>query len=760
MKKNLFLLLVVLSNILNAQTTLWSDDFATLNNWFTRDLTNNNPTNGLFRYYKFSAAATGLTTETNGTAFFEGMNALNTSTTREDGLDEHATLQLKSPINCGGRSNVFLQYGEYLVSEGISDSAFVEVSTDSTVWTIVSRKGNVGTSSRARVLDISQWAANESTVYIRFRYQGKDNGFWFIDDVRLYEPSQYDIANLLISTPSYIPQASNQAIKFFVYNKGGVPITSIQAKLSWGTTPSESETINISGLNIEPLGIQEVTFNSTWSPLPNFYNISISTLLLNGTNADAVSTDNTSSLKLIVYGTEVENRVPLYEIFTSSTCVPCKPGNDNFHSIADTSDPNSYNVLKFQQDFPGTGDPYATNETVARRNYYAISSIPRMELDGGWDQNATAFTGALHNAYRQNKSVVNLKGTYKLDVENKTIYTDVSVTPLMNLPKNSIRLYSAIVEKRTEKNIKTNGETEFLQVVKKLIPNENGRTLDLVSDNALEANVTSRIQDTFEFKGEYRLPSNGAVSNRIKLASEYTVEDFDNLYVVTWIENKDFKMVLQSNKLKSSNEVALFADTFHEKVNLEGNTSSDIEVNGTFDINSGSTYVWELNPSKVKIPSKWSVTSVCDNNDCFLYPAVTTKEFVAKSDKKLNYIKVAFNYDRTDGYGFAEVDLYDKANKAATLKTYKYSLLVSKSSSISLVSGLDEKLLFYFDNRIFIDNDHKGAILSITDINGKNVLNSKINSSVIDFAPSAKGVYIANVISDGLIVNTRKFIVE
>jgi thiol-disulfide isomerase/thioredoxin len=482
--------------------------------------------------------------------------------------------------------------------------------------------------------------------------------------------------------------------------------------------------------------------------------------MLNGSNLDVVATDNTSSQKLVIYGTSVENRVPLYEIFTSSTCPPCKAGNEHFHSIADTSNPLSYNVLKFQQDFPGTGDPYATSETVARRNFYAINSIPRMELDGGWDGNASSFSSTLHNAYRQNKSVVNITGTFTLDTATKTITTDVSVTPLMKLPANSIRLYSAIVEKRTVKNVKTNLETEFLQVVKKLIPNENGRTLDSISINAINANVTTRVKDTYKFKDSFRLPGDGTAAKRINLATEYTVENFANLYVVTWIENKGFKMVLQSNKLKNSAQANSYTDTFHEKAGLLGNTSSDKEVNGTFNLTNGTTYVWEVDSSKVKSPTNWSITSICDNIDCYLYPATLSKEFTAKANKTDNYVKVGFIHNRKVGYGYAEVNIYEKANKIPTLKTYKYSLLVSNSSSTSVISPVEDKLLYYFDKRIFIDNDHRGATLTITDMNGKKVLNSKINSNAIDFTPNTKGVYIANVIAHGEIVNTRKFIVE
>ena len=55
--------------------------------------------------------------------------------------------------------------------------------------------------------------------------------------------------------------------------------------------------------------------------------------------------------------------------------------------------PDEYNSIKYQVDFPGWGD--YTTEVGNRRGFYSINRIPRVEIDGGWDQNSLNLTQAV-----------------------------------------------------------------------------------------------------------------------------------------------------------------------------------------------------------------------------------------------------------------------------------------------------------------------------------------------------------------------------
>lgn len=89
-------------------------------------------------------------------------------------------------------------------------------------------------------------------------------------------------------------------------------------------------------------------------------------------------------------------------------------------------------VIKFQQDFPGSGDPYTTDEGLARRAYYGINSIPRQENDGGWDGNSNTFSYQLYSDAREVPAQYMIDGTYSEDTIARTWAATVRYSPLFD----------------------------------------------------------------------------------------------------------------------------------------------------------------------------------------------------------------------------------------------------------------------------------------------------------------------------------------
>jgi len=232
-------------------------------------------------------------------------------------------------------------------------------------------------------------------------------------------------------------------------------------------------------------------------------------------------------------------RLPLLEVFTSSTCGPCKPGNERLNTVITPIDRSNYTVLKFQQDFPGTGDPYATNELINRRGFYGINSIPRMEVDGGWDGNASSFTNATLNDATSQVCLLNWQANYT--VTGNTVKVTATLDPLADYTDKDMRMYVAVLEKNTVKNVKSNGETEFEDVVKKMLPDENGTPI-----NEIMKGMKLSRKFEYTFPGKYRLPADGQPANRINVATEHSVEDMENLEVIVWIQNARTKEVYNS----------------------------------------------------------------------------------------------------------------------------------------------------------------------------------------------------------------------
>lgn len=371
----------------------------------------------------------------------------------------------------------------------------------------------------------------------------------------------------ITSSPYFAP--GNATFTGVIKNLGTTTITSfdINYKIDGGTAVSAT----ISGVNIASGATYNFTHNIPWTAVIGTHSLEMYATNLNGSNVDANTFDDAHTQTINVLN-ELVQRIPLFEIFTSSTCGPCAPGNTNYHSIVDLRPSSEYVSIKYQQDFPGNGDPYATNESVNRRsNYYAITSIPRMMIDGGWNNNAASFTDALYDDSRLKPAQFKLNGSYFYN--NKTFSAKVKYSPMFNA--TGAKLYVAILEHLTSQNVASNGETEFKQVMKKMLPSETGTTLPAQAIGSWDS-----TSFTYTFNGQYRLPADGQTANRINHATEHSVEEFSDLYVIAWIQGTD-KVVYQAANLSLTTGFESLSNVF-EKVNVFPNPAQNkinVQVN-------------------------------------------------------------------------------------------------------------------------------------------------------------------------------------
>lgn len=121
-----------------------------------------------------------------------------------------------------------------------------------------------------------------------------------------------------------------------------------------------------------------LTHSKTYTPTEADKKYSMQ-IWLSALNGSAVNSD-TLTYNFESYITGAQRQV-LHEAYSSATCSPCKAGNANLKKILDA---NTNGVcIKYQQSFPGSGDPYYTDEANIRRNYYGIGSVPYLAVDGG-----------------------------------------------------------------------------------------------------------------------------------------------------------------------------------------------------------------------------------------------------------------------------------------------------------------------------------------------------------------------------------------
>lgn len=417
------------------------------------------------------------------------------------------------------------------------------------LWT-VNASGDVGPEVKSFILE-DDFPFNSDEVEFALFFSGNSYNidYWYIDDVLIFRPFDFDLSLNSLQVPDIF--AGETPITGTVENLGNQIIESFD--LNWQINDGEIFTESFTDLSVELT--EEFVFETT-SVLdlePGEYALNVSISNINGQSEDNNPDNNVLSKDVFVAHGSVQ-RVPMFEHFTSSTCPPCYTVSVTF-GLNDFYSDNIENlaVIKYQMNWPGNGDPYYTPEGGARRNYYGVSGVPSLFIDGNvvpFDANLTGVNAAFNQSL-SNPAFVNIDAVSS--VEGNEVLIDVDIMPYMSIP--DVRLHAAVVEKTTYENATSNGETEFHYVMMKMVPNANGTTLGLTAMEEYTTNFTIDMSGTF-------------------------VEDMDDLTVVLFLQNQATKEIYQATF--SDHEVPFSVD-FDIDHNAE-NTPVDGEVNIEFNM--------------------------------------------------------------------------------------------------------------------------------------------------------------------------------
>jgi hypothetical protein len=140
-------------------------------------------------------------------------------------------------INCSGISTVFLSMNEYFLQFAASTGT-VSISNDGINFTdVYSAETGLGqdqTSGNPHFVqaDISSLAANQATVYLRFKYTGNWDYYWMFDDLTLFEPAAVDAGITASSLTSGCSLSSTTPVTITINNFGGSSISNIPVSFS------------------------------------------------------------------------------------------------------------------------------------------------------------------------------------------------------------------------------------------------------------------------------------------------------------------------------------------------------------------------------------------------------------------------------------------------------------------------------------------------------------------------------------------------
>ena len=178
-------------------------------------------------------------------------------------------------------------------------------------------------------------------------------------------------------------------------------------------------------------------------------------------------------------------------------------------------------------DWPGTGDIYYTAEGAVRRDYYGVTAITSLWIDGG--EYSTSNNQATLTTH------VNTEAT-------KTGY--FGLTANRNLSGNN----SVVIEKVTTGNVGSNTETSFKHVMMKMVPNASGTTINTTAGTPISGQITASLVNTF-------------------------IEDPNDLEVIVFIQNSTTREIMQS--FKATDATMSLEDNALAKVKLYPNPASN-----------------------------------------------------------------------------------------------------------------------------------------------------------------------------------------
>lgn len=386
--------------------------------------------------------------------------------------------------------------------------------------------------------DLSSYAGQ--TVYLCFRHHGVTDQYNIIfDDIKVEKMLQNNISLQSVAVQPYIT-AGSQTYSGTVKNIGTNNVTSYT--VTWQANGGALQTYNVTGVNIAPGATHNFTHNIPLNAVSGLYNLIFNVSLVNGAVDPDTSNNSLAKTTQIPTGSTVFK--PLIEKFTSSTCNPCASYNSSTFNPYYTAQNQNFNYIAYQMNWPGSGDTYYTAEGGVRRDYYGVSAITSLWIDGS-EYSTTNTQAALTTHVNNENAKLGYFGlTANRNLSGGNAVVNYNITPYLT---GSFVLHAAVIEKVTTNNASTNGETSFKHVMMKMVPNASGTIINTTAGTPISGQISASLTGT-------------------------NIEENSDLEVIVFLQNAATREIMQS--FKATDALSLEDNTL-AKVKLYPNPASN-----------------------------------------------------------------------------------------------------------------------------------------------------------------------------------------
>ncbi len=429
------------------------------------------------------------------------------------GFAYNGTLRLISPtLNMTGVTSVTLIFKHYYDHKSNPGPTIGVATKSSGAWTPVwqlNPTANIG--PQDITVTISNSDLNKPNFQLSFFVTGtiQNMDHWYFDNIVMLVPLNLDGAMSSITIPGTINEP--QEVGGIFQNVGNTQVT--EFNVSYEAYNGIVYDTSFTDLSLDLFETMEFSFGQMWVAPFGTNDITMWLNSVNGVQDDDLSNDTIT--KSITYVVNILPRRPAFEEFTSSTCGPCASFNSSFVPWCQSH--QDITLVKYQMNWPGSGDPYYTLEGGTRRNYYGVGFVPDLYVNG--TQCATNI-GAVQSAYDQ---AVNLTSPIEIASEFSITGTTIEITTnLVSWEQvGSVRVHNIVCEKVTTGNVATNGETEFHHVMMDMIPDANGAQVNLQYGIPVQLHYSVNLSST-------------------------NVEEYDDLMLAVLVQNQSTKQMLQT----------------------------------------------------------------------------------------------------------------------------------------------------------------------------------------------------------------------
>lgn len=246
---------------------------------------------------------------------------------------------------------------------------------------------------------------------------------------------------------------------------------------------------------------------------------------------------------------QTTQRHGLAEEFSASSCFPCKMLNDVYYpatvSIGVNDTTNHVNAISYMMNYPGNGDLSYNQHSQQRYNYYTLTGLPALKINGlgiPGNQIITPYYYTALDTSRNAPARFKIDGTYELNSQASVMNVTVNIRPLTTL-SGKYRVHTAVVERQYFNYADTDyvDMPEYHYVMRRMFPDGNGKA---------EYSWTANVTKTYTYTASYQVNNPPAQGSFDFWGSPFLSD------VIAFVQDSSTRRIMQSKLIKPLASIA------------------------------------------------------------------------------------------------------------------------------------------------------------------------------------------------------------